>query len=1721
MRHSIKRISKSALSVILALMMVVSTMVVGITTFNAATISATIYIDCTNQSGLKPNIWVWDNSNNYTGGSWPGKPMTLVSGNIYKYTFDVDDSNIDNVNVIFNNGIGRQTDTINLKSDAGSDWATKSKIFTLDAGDSGNYTGSWKDYTSGSDEPTPVTDTNLISVLKGEKVMFYGGEPSNWDNISTFFVMTEDNISKAIASGSISSTAESLSTSGDSYKFATLCAPVGTYYLGHWASGLSTEISAGGTYVIRKSTTTNSGYTQLSYNNNTSDPNYLYGYNNDATLTATTTCTLSGDTLTVNTSSDKGKSTIGKDNSFKYYITSDNATFTEYTLTDGTLDTSALEDGTYTLKTVLYDGNIYVVGNTTTFTVQSIPQLATPDISFDSTTIAAADGSYVTLTVNNHSTYTSLSDVTVTYKLFNGDSEVTTASFDSNGKCQISEAGTYKVQAVSSDTSKYTNSEYSTATTIEKAAAPEYYVSGRFRVKVNDEYVSIKGSYGWCEKNTDANFKFTLVNGSTDLYYLDTGCTLKELSDSIDGGLQYFKIYDKTSDKSYNNSNTNLQNCVSLETAQVLEKCDDSTGSTDDADMYFSSTDTNGTVTLYLKNDNGTLKLYYSLVGDKTPLNAPTIESDRASLTASNPTATITVTPATYPYGVDVEYYLYNGDKYVDKTTGTTFTVSSAGTYTVKAYPPADNPNYKESVASNSVIIADSRTPVTLNAMNGIAGTTVAKAANTNSSVSGETSIEGGKTYTVTKGSTVTVTSTMTADTTTAEKFVYAYVVNNKDTYLATEGIAVTKDDKKYATYSATFTIAEDATETTFTVVPIYYYKACAKDGEYIKFYVDKSDTTGWGNNLYNYAYYYKKAGDTKDVYESDGIWPGQPMLYDETKQLYYSLVPKQIGGKLVSGLTVNIGSDQLQSFDFDDFKVINEIGYDIVRLDLKQRSGHTQNKVTLFGDADATAYDKGNKTFITPTYTYSNLVSDFSGRWESYKDINGNDVSLLGMAVNPENTNTTYIVSSATHDSERGQWMSAFSVYKVANDGTVTYVTTAFPSDFIPRIVKDDQTEATANTSAYNAILDAGLGDALVKIVYEDQVSTRIDGRWYYAQSDSEVSAYAYYRTYETTDCSGTPSELLINKDYSKIIAETELINDDGIVIGGKNSTLKKEISVVSSPLAGYIFDHWSVVDKAGNIIIDKLENVGSSFTTTLDQEIHYVANFRKATQGQIEIKHSKYSGVGAKNGLGYYRLEVKVLKENGEWTSVATGSGTGANGHTVTISDLAENDKIVRIKLITETAGENTFRYWYTDSSDGTEIIEDPDGDMTWNGTATSEPYGKNGILTYTFDTEVWKLFSGKISQLNFYSDIAPMTKNYKLTYLYDDRFGNQKSYVVTGTHDDSYYVKNENSWAPNEELIYAKAPYIDDLYKDCTWTMAQCTKDGTDATLTAVQTSKKYTVKIYDSTGEASDPYLLPINSYVYVKNVPGQFYVADPEDSNGNKFNYWSVTENGIEVTRQYQRMYTLVVLGNYVIKPVYDEEAATDAVYISKPQYTREQTKSEDGKIVTDKLYVDFMVSYMSADGSLIMNNTGKYDTGILIEFGQHRKFAENPDGTLNIDYVGNKYNSDTNELIEAATGTASKVKYTYSGDDAITNDNRVIYKYDINEEKYNNMNRLDYFASFVNSTGNQKYVYKAYYYVRVKNADGSYGEPIISNAVYFNLYEVGTSDPNTVNTSTT
>lgn len=156
------------------------------------------------------------------------------------------------------------------------------------------------------------------------------------------------------------------------------------------------------------------------------------------------------------------------------------------------------------------------------------------------------------------------------------------------------------------DTEKYTTAK----TELEKAVADKllnFYIKGRFRIKNSSgSYVIINEGNA---TSVNENFKFT--SQGNGLYSLNTGCTLSELSAAISGSTdyQYFFVY-------------NQENSIRYEPTTSPEKADGKNNATDLnpttsttgwSTARFNSSDTSGTVTLWVDASGSTYKFYYTV----------------------------------------------------------------------------------------------------------------------------------------------------------------------------------------------------------------------------------------------------------------------------------------------------------------------------------------------------------------------------------------------------------------------------------------------------------------------------------------------------------------------------------------------------------------------------------------------------------------------------------------------------------------------------------------------------------------------------------------------------------------------------------------------------------------------------------------------------------------------------------------------------------------------------------------------------------------------------------------------------------------------------------------------------------------------------------------------------------------------------------------------------
>lgn len=989
--------------------------------------------------------------------------------------------------------------------------------------------------------------------------------------------------------------------------------------------------------------------------------------------------------------------------------------------------------------------------------------------------------------------------------------------------------------------------------------------------------------------------------------------------------------------------------------------------------------------------------------------------------------------------------------------------------------------------------------------------------------------------YMAVEGSIITVQTTVNEAYKKAGYYVYAYCVNGK---------TVPAQQTKPGVYSASYTI--DGTNTDIEITPVYFNTNIEEAGDYITFYVNADELKGkWGDTVALYTYYYKSDVVDNDNAYSATAYPGQPMLqnkdglfYIKVPKYYYANGVKQYGygddntkPYSVSGMTINNygleglhknlkgakGADgkvaNRQSYDYKDFAVLAEQGYDTIMFDVKYRTG-TSNQYSLLANAKNAPDKTGTKIDISVYGDKThNGWDDFINYFSDKKSDKRTDV--LGYDLDPAQTQKLYVVSTGNQQTTVGVWSTEWYVFD--KDGN--FIVQGNPNDFI--LTDKDVAEGSTN-KIWNALKD--YKGAETKICYESEMTAatsnvsgndgiRVDGRWYYTKAD-DVKV-----TLKTSVEFSTDHGTSFTKDTNTNTENTGFIGKETGVKAAINDATSYEFPLnatdavlTASSSSLWLFKGWYAIDADGNYIeydkdaMSEIELVTGAYT-------EFVARYIEIGSGQLVLSHTAYDGPDKLGGRGTYYIQVDLTDKDGKTTTYDYTTGS------ITIP-IVQSDESISIKLKTVCAGNNTFYSFYDKDKYGKyQPFGDEDGSYV----------GRTGTIDYpSFTVKPSDLFDSDGKQvtmaLNYYSDISPVTGDAVLKYRYKNRFDQDRVYIVKVKLDDNYYDSTKNAYIidpkkpDHQKLIMENAPAIDDLHKDCLWSITQQTTtiNGTNVVLDGIQTDKKFKVRLKyykDNETDFAPEYIdeLALNSYI-MNSDTGDFYKTAAE-VNGEKFLYWSVVSDNTkrEIARCYSQYFNLRVTDNFVVTPVY---GGTSESYISigNATYTREQY-TEAG-INYDYLYADFIVAFMSPDAELL-NQSSKYKTGVIVELNQNAKVTEKDVNSGTFGAVGSTVNYSTitfkstrDKIQELATGDSSRLTYTNA-----ENVSNIAYKFEIDNSGYNNKNRLDYYVKFKNTQAYRNYVMKAYYYVYEVDESGNAREGTckITNEVYFNLYDIGNS----------
>ena len=144
--------------------------------------------------------WIWSNSDNYTGGSWPGQNLTYLGNNVYKWTYTGSGKIPAGTKIIFSN--------------SGNDQCSKDGF---DFVNGGYYSASG--YLKTIEGAGEIEDDPIIPVEPGTYTVFFDNSDSNWDQVYTW-VWDENNGDKNYTGGSWPGQRLSIDPESGYYKFS-------------------------------------------------------------------------------------------------------------------------------------------------------------------------------------------------------------------------------------------------------------------------------------------------------------------------------------------------------------------------------------------------------------------------------------------------------------------------------------------------------------------------------------------------------------------------------------------------------------------------------------------------------------------------------------------------------------------------------------------------------------------------------------------------------------------------------------------------------------------------------------------------------------------------------------------------------------------------------------------------------------------------------------------------------------------------------------------------------------------------------------------------------------------------------------------------------------------------------------------------------------------------------------------------------------------------------------------------------------------------------------------------------------------------------------------------------------------------------------------------------------------------------------------------------------
>lgn len=728
----------------------------------------------------------------------------------------------------------------------------------------------------------------------------------------------------------------------------------------------------------------------------------------------------------------------------------------------------------------------------------------------------------------------------------------------------------------------------------------------------------------------------------------------------------------------------------------------------------------------------------------------------------------------------------------------------------------------------------------------------------------------------VPNGSTVTVTTTIDPTATFAGHSGSDYYVKGFSVNGIFGGVLSQTEGKDHSSdvYTYTFEVNQEIYGSKLEITPVYFLK---DDANCVYFYIENYDSAKqiWGNTPSCYVYY----GSGTTTLEALGYYPGQPMV--DYNGSIFTQIPKSIvnGGttEKITGMTLNNyvwddvhsayngkdqKSDNAQTYDYDDFVKIadSSVNADNIIYRFKYNTHDNVPEDTLdTSDTDADGWEVFLDYQNYPTDIFGNRIGNEKLDYKDTQSVTSKDKCLS-------------IISDGYQNNYIGKYATAWSIYNKAGKRVATIPSSALlyaldktdaqikkaidsastPADFLPGKTDRDTYWATFKTlyNDYKGFYAQINFEAAIKGGAD--YGNRLDGRWYYTKSQQEITGeikIQYANTLDDYKVGGFHEDTFADENASSIVGTTT--GASAYFTNPKDKVRKLEtfadntqdykFEVTATSTAAYTFVGWYRLIDGDYKAINPSNMSSLTGAVTQNSDVTLVARYIKTPGGSMTFHHSLYNGTNAGGGKATTEIQVVVKDSTGKSLYDSGKIAGTASIDKTKIAELAKQEGLtVTVTLYTTTKNLYNFNGYY--SAENTTDI------TAFKPTSTPVVSGdrKEGLVTkleYTFSFNEYynnhkdTLIGDNAGTVyyNFYSDITSIKVPYKVQFSYTDRMGDQKYYNKAGyvdPEDTSSYTFVEN--ATNVEgveshsvkvtltnsFILSLAPYESNFTKNLTW-------------------------------------------------------------------------------------------------------------------------------------------------------------------------------------------------------------------------------------------------------------------------------------------------------------